>query len=108
MLEIINWEKMGGLIPVIVQDIYSKEVLMQAYANRQALELTIGTGFAHYYSRSRNKLWMKGETSGNTQRVKKVYVDCDGDSLLYVVEQKGFACHTGEKSCFFKEIYEGE
>jgi len=92
-----------GLIPVVVQDV-SGEVLMLAYANEEAIRKTIETGFAHYYSRSRKKLWMKGETSGNLQRVLEIRVDCDCDSLLYIVEQKGNACHTGNRSCFFRRL----
>jgi len=103
-LEAINFEKGNGLVPVVVQDAKTKEVLMVAYANREALKKTLETGYAHYYSRSRRELWKKGETSGNTQRVKRVLVDCDGDTLLYLVEQKGVACHTGEYSCFFREV----
>lgn len=105
-LKEIDFEKGGGLVPVVVQDASTKEVLMVAYANREALEKTLKTGFAHYYSRSRRKLWKKGETSGNTQKVKRVLVDCDGDTLLYIVEQKGVACHTGEYSCFFRTVGE--
>ncbi len=101
---LIDWTKMDGLVPVIVQDEYSKDVLMQAYANSEALKLTKKTGFAHYYSRSRKKIWKKGETSGNIQIVKEIYVDCDGDCLLYVVKQTGPACHTGETSCFFRKL----
>ena len=96
---------MNGLIPVIVQDNESLDILMQAYVNKEALELTIDTGYAHYYSRSRQEIWKKGATSGNVQRVISVYVDCDGDCLLYKVNQKGYACHTGERSCFFQRIY---
>jgi phosphoribosyl-AMP cyclohydrolase len=103
-LEAVDFEKGNGLVPVVVQDARTKEVLMVAYANREALEKTLETGYAHYYSRSRKELWKKGETSGNTQRVKKVLVDCDGDTLLYLVEQKGVACHTGEYSCFFRTV----
>ncbi len=95
-----------GLIPVVVQDAKTKEVLMLAYANREALELTLKTGYAHYYSRSRRKLWKKGEESGNFQRVVEVRVDCDEDALLYVVEQEGVACHTGNYSCFFRRLEE--
>lgn len=95
---------MKNLVPVVVQDVKSKDVLMQAYTNKEAFELTMTTGYAHYFSRSRNKLWKKGETSNNTQEIKKIYLDCDGDCLLYLVEQKGAACHTGERSCFFNEI----
>jgi phosphoribosyl-AMP cyclohydrolase len=108
LLSKVDFEKGGGLVPVVVQDASTKEVLMVAYANREALEETIKTGFAHYYSRSRGKLWKKGETSGNTQRVKEVRLDCDGDTLLYIVEQKGVACHTGAYSCFFRTVAEEE
>jgi phosphoribosyl-AMP cyclohydrolase len=99
---------MGGLLPVIVQDINNKSVLMQAYANQEAFDLTIKTGYAHYYSRSRNKIWKKGESSGNTQKIFKIYSDCDGDCLLYVVTQRGVACHTGAESCFFNILYEND
>ena len=81
---------------------------MLAYANREALERTLSTGYAHYWSRSRNRLWMKGETSGNTQRVKDIRVDCDRDALLFLVEQKGNACHTGEETCFHNQLLEAE
>lgn len=93
-----------GLIPVIVQDVRTKEVLMLAYANEEAIRKTVETGYAHYWSRSRNKLWMKGETSGNVQRVIEIRVDCDNDVLLYIVEQKGVACHTGNYSCFYRKL----
>lgn len=100
----LDWEKGSGLIPVVVQDAGSKMLLMLAYVNREALEKTLGTGYAHYWSRSRKKLWMKGETSGHKQTIKRVVVDCDYDALLYVVEQKGPACHTGETTCFHHEF----
>lgn len=93
-----------GLIPVIVQDLHTREVLMLAYANEIAIQKTLETGFAHYWSRSRNELWMKGESSGNTQRLVEIRVDCDYDALLYLVEQKGNACHTGNRSCFFRRL----
>ncbi|HIP63298.1 MAG TPA: phosphoribosyl-AMP cyclohydrolase [Archaeoglobus profundus] len=93
-----------GLVPVIVQDINTKEVLMLAYANREALKKTLETGYAHYWSRSRRKIWMKGETSGNFQRVVEVRIDCDGDAILYLVEQKGVACHTGNYTCFYRQL----
>ena len=101
----IKWNKQNGLVPVVVQDYVNKEVLMQAYVNEEALQRTMNTGFAHYYSRSRNNLWKKGETSGNIQRVIKIFIDCDGDSLLYIVDQTGFACHTGNKSCFYRKLW---
>jgi phosphoribosyl-AMP cyclohydrolase len=100
ILEKMDWKKMNGMIPVIVQDANTNVVLMLAYANELALEKTLSTGFAHYWSRSRNELWKKGETSGNTQKIKRVATDCDYDTLIYIVEQKGPACHTGDYSCF--------
>lgn len=90
----------NGLIPVIAQDINTKEVLMLAWANEKAVKKTKETGYAWYFSRSRNKLWKKGEESGNTQKVLEIKEDCDGDTLLYIVEQKGVACHTGKYTCF--------
>ncbi|NOY11408.1 MAG: phosphoribosyl-AMP cyclohydrolase [Archaeoglobi archaeon] len=93
-----------GLIPVIAQDAETKEVLMLAYANAEAVRKTLETGKAHYYSRSRKRLWMKGEESGNVQEVVEIRVDCDGDALLYVVRQNGVACHTGNYSCFFRKL----
>lgn len=107
-LKVLNWEKVGGLIPVVVQDLDTKVVLMQAYANEEALKLTIETGYAHYFSRSRKSIWKKGETSGNMQKIVKILVDCDGDCLLYLIKQSGVACHTGEYSCFFREIFSQE
>ena len=104
LLAKLDFEKGNGLIPVVVQDAESKEVLMLAYANEEALQKTLITGYAHYWSRSRKKLWMKGETSGHTQKIKKVVTDCDYDTLLYVVEQKGPACHTGEYTCFHNKL----
>lgn len=93
-----------GLVPVVVQNVHTLQVLMVAYANREAIEKTIKTGYAYYFSRSRNKLWKKGETSGNYQKVLKIMYDCDGDALLYFVEQKGVACHTGRNSCFYRTL----
>jgi len=103
-MEKLDWTKGNGLIPVVVQDAESKAMLMLAYANKEALEKTLSTGYAHYWSRSRGKLWMKGETSGHTQKIKRVVADCDYDALLYVVEQKGPVCHTGENTCFHHEF----
>ena len=88
------------LIPAIVQDSTSKEVLMLAYMNPESLQLTLSTGKATYWSRSRNELWVKGETSGHYQQVQSISLDCDGDALLLAVIQTGVACHTGEQSCF--------
>jgi len=92
----------NGLIPVIVQNITSGKVLMLAYANEEALTKTKETGFAHFYSRSRKKLWRKGEESGNTLKMKGIKSDCDQDAILYLVEPTGNTCHTGEESCFFR------
>jgi phosphoribosyl-ATP pyrophosphohydrolase/phosphoribosyl-AMP cyclohydrolase len=94
----------GGLVPVVTQDAATGDVLTLAYANREAVEKTLATGEAHFYSRSRRELWRKGETSGNTQKVVEVRLDCDGDALLYKVEPRGPACHTGESSCFFRTM----
>lgn len=92
------------LIPAIVQETGTGEVLMLAYMNEQSLQKTLETGYTWFYSRSRQKLWNKGETSGHVQRVKTLTADCDFDTLLVEVEQTGPACHTGNKSCFFNEI----
>ena len=94
----------NGLLPVVAQDAATGDVLTLAYANREAVEKTISTGEAHYFSRSRAELWRKGATSGNTQRVVEVRVDCDGDALLYRVKPHGPACHTGENTCFFTTL----
>ena len=94
-----------GLIPAIAQDFDSKQVLMMAWMNKESLQETISRGFAVYWSRSRQKLWAKGEESGNTQKVLQIRLDCDNDVLLLLVEQiGGIACHTGRKSCFFKKL----
>ncbi|WP_424719874.1 phosphoribosyl-AMP cyclohydrolase [Methanoregula sp.] len=94
----------NGLIPVIVQDAATREVLMMAYANGEAIRLTNETGFAHYYSRSRKKLWKKGEESGHFQKVLRILADCDEDCLIYEVQQTGAACHTGYMSCFYRTL----
>jgi phosphoribosyl-AMP cyclohydrolase len=93
-----------GLIPAIVQDAVSKRVLMMAWMNESSLRTTLETGLMHYWSRSRQKYWLKGETSGHTQRVVHWFADCDADTLLFAVEQTGGACHTGYESCFFQEF----
>jgi phosphoribosyl-AMP cyclohydrolase len=93
-----------GLVPAVAQDADSGEVLMLAYADREAVERTLETDLAHYYSRSREELWQKGATSGNVQRVAEVRVDCDGDALLYRIDQAGGACHTGHRSCFHRRL----
>ena len=92
----------SGLVPVIVQDVSSGQVLMLAYANMQALQQTMDSGKSHFWSRSREKLWMKGEESGNVQEIREVYYDCDMDTILYIVKQTGVACHTGERTCFYR------
>ncbi len=93
-----------GLIPVIAQDKETKDILMLAYATREAVELTQKSGYAHYYSRSRKKIWKKGEESGNLQQVHEIRVDCDADTLIYVVSQQCAACHTGHWTCFYRTI----
>ena len=100
----LDFDKGDGLIPVVVQDFKSKRILMLAYANIEALEKTLSTGYAHYWSRSRNKLWKKGETSGNTQKIRGILVDCDYDALLFLVDQKGNVCHTGKDTCFHNKL----
>jgi phosphoribosyl-AMP cyclohydrolase len=97
----IKWDE-KGLVPVVVQDFTTKDVLMVAYMNDEALDLTVKTGTAHYYSRSRKKIWLKGETSGHTQKVHDVYLDCDNDTILITVDQKVAACHMGFWSCFYR------
>ena len=102
----IKWD-VHGLIPVVVQDGQTRDVVMVAYMNAEALELTLKTKKAHYYSRSRKKLWLKGETSGHFQEVRSINLDCDGDTLLLTVDQKVAACHTGYFSCFYRTWKDG-
>lgn len=103
----LNFEKGKGLLPAIVQDWQTGQVLMLAYMNQEAWDQTLATRKAHYWSRSRNELWLKGGTSGHVQMVKEIFIDCDGDTILLKVEQLGGgACHTGYKSCFFQKIKE--
>jgi len=97
-----------GLVPAVVQDVKNRKVLMLAYMNRESIQKTLEEGVVYYYSRSRQTLWKKGETSGNIQYLKWLYSDCDKDSLLVLVEQVGAACHTGNYSCFFNPIFEVE
>ncbi|WP_024833083.1 bifunctional phosphoribosyl-AMP cyclohydrolase/phosphoribosyl-ATP diphosphatase HisIE [Ruminiclostridium josui] len=97
-----------GLVPVVTQDAKTKEVLMVAYMNEEAFDKTIETGKVHYYSRNRSKLWLKGETSGHFQLVKSIKLDCDGDTILIEAEQIDAACHTGNKTCFFRTMVDGE
>lgn len=94
----------AGLVPVVAQDRKTGKVLMQAYAKKEQIIKTIETGLAHYFSRSRNSEWQKGETSGHFQHVEKILVDCDMDCILYIVKQDGAACHTGEFTCFYRRI----
>ena len=101
----IKWDE-KGLIPVIVQDTATKQVLMLAYMNAEALQKTLEVGETVFWSRSRGELWHKGSTSGNTQKVREIRVDCDEDTLLVLVEPNGPACHTGEVSCFFRKLDE--
>ena len=104
----IDFQKSGGLVPAIAQDADSGEVLMLAWMNQEAFEETVRTNRAVYFSRSRNRLWRKGEESGHVQEVKGVYVDCDADTILLKVKQiGGAACHEGYKSCFFRELTDG-
>jgi phosphoribosyl-AMP cyclohydrolase len=93
-----------GLVPAVAQDADSGEVLMVAYVSREALARTRETGLAHYYSRTREELWQKGQSSGHVQHVEGVRVDCDGDTLLYLIDQEGGACHTGYRSCFYRTV----
>jgi len=100
-----DFNKSDGLIPVIVQDAETKEVLMMAYMNQESWQATLKTGKATYWSRSRKKLWLKGETSGNVQLIKSVFMDCDNDTILLQVKQIGeAACHTGYRSCFYRRL----
>jgi len=104
----LDFKKTGGLIPAIAQDYATGEILMLAYMNLEAFEATLSSGNATYYSRSRQTLWIKGETSGNVQRVKEIRIDCDDDTVLLKVEQiGGAACHTGHHSCFYKKLENG-
>jgi phosphoribosyl-AMP cyclohydrolase len=103
-----NFDKMGGLVPAIAQDYKTGEVLMLAFMNQQAWEATLSTGKATYWSRTRQELWVKGQTSGNQQRVKEIRLDCDEDTVLLKIEQLGGAtCHTGHRSCFHKIVKDG-
>jgi phosphoribosyl-AMP cyclohydrolase len=105
----LDFEKMNGLVPAIAQDCKSGEVLMMAFMNREAWELTQKTGIVHYWSRSRNELWKKGESSGNIQEVREIRIDCDSDCVLLKINQIGdAACHTGYRSCFFTVIRDGK
>lgn len=99
----LDWDK-SPLIPAVVQDSSTKEVLMLAFMDKQALQLTLESGYMHYFSRSKNRIWKKGERSGHTQKVESIALDCDNDALLFTITQVGAACHTGHKSCFFHKL----
>ncbi len=107
IINTIDWQKIE-LLPVIVQDNANNEVLMMAYMDKQALELSLTTKIAHYFSRSKQRIWKKGESSGNIQTIHSFNIDCDNDTLLIKVTQEGVACHTGRRSCFFTELESGE
>ncbi|MBN2817041.1 MAG: bifunctional phosphoribosyl-AMP cyclohydrolase/phosphoribosyl-ATP diphosphatase HisIE [Campylobacterales bacterium] len=102
----VDWEK-SELLPVIVQEVGTNEILMMAYMNKEALQLSLETKIAHYFSRSKQRIWKKGESSGHTQTIHSFNIDCDNDTLLIKVTQEGVACHTGRKSCFFTELESG-
>ncbi|MBZ9687183.1 phosphoribosyl-AMP cyclohydrolase [Clostridium estertheticum] len=108
MDDIVEIQYNNGLVPAIVQEHSSGKVLMLAYMNEESLKKTRETGTTWFWSRSRNKLWNKGETSGHFQYVKNISIDCDGDTILIMVDQVGVACHTGSKSCFYREIWKVE
>jgi len=104
-MSILRFDKGGGLLPAIAQDYLSKEILMLAYINEAAWLKTLETGKVHYWSRSRNQLWLKGESSGHVQIIKEILIDCDADTVVFLVEQLGgAACHTGHRSCFFRKL----
>lgn len=104
----LDFEKADGLLPAVVQDYRSGEVLMVAYMNDDAFALTRRTGKMHYYSRSRGRIWMKGETSGHVQEVKEILIDCDEDAAVFKIKQVGgAACHTGYRSCFYRRLEQG-
>ncbi len=109
-MNMLNFEKSDdGLVPAIVQDYKSREVLMLAYINQEAWQKTLETGKAHYWSRSRKKLWLKGESSGHIQIIHAIFVDCDEDTVIYEVEQLGkAACHKGYQSCFYRKVVDGK
>ena len=104
----IDWTKCDGLLPVITQQFDSGEVLMMAYMNEEALNLTLATNEVHYFSRTKQRIWKKGESSGHLQKVKQILVDCDNDTVLIKVDQVGVACHTGRQSCFFTDLKQNE
>ena len=108
IIDTIDFKKSDGIIPVITQDNETNEVLMLAYMNKEALELTLKTNYAHYFSRSKQRIWKKGESSNHTQEVISISLDCDNDTVLLKVKQNGVACHTGRTSCFFTDLKSGK
>lgn len=107
-MERLNFDKGAGLLPAIVQDYQTNEILMLAYINQEAWQATLDTGKAHYWSRSRHKLWLKGESSGHYQLIREILVDCDQDTVVFKVKQLGAAsCHRGYRSCFYRRLHEG-
>ncbi len=108
-IKLLDFSKIeGGLIPVITQDSETNEILILAFANKEAVRKTMETGYVHFFSRSRNKIWKKGESSGHLEEVLDIITDCDKDSLLIIVKQIGAACHKGYYSCFFNKLEDGE
>ena len=107
IIDTIDWQKID-LLPVVVQDVQNGEVLMMAYMDKEALELSLTTKIAHYFSRSKQRIWKKGESSGHIQTIHSFNIDCDNDTLLIKVTQEGVACHTGRRSCFFTELESGD
>jgi phosphoribosyl-ATP pyrophosphohydrolase/phosphoribosyl-AMP cyclohydrolase len=107
ILDRVDWQK-SELLPVIVQDVANNEVLMMAYMDKEALSLSLSTKIAHYFSRSKQRIWKKGESSGHIQTIHSFHIDCDNDTLLIKVTQEGVACHTGRRSCFFRELESGD
>ena len=104
----LDFQKSGGLIPAIAQDYKTKEVLMLAYISEESFQETLRSGYATYFSRSRNQLWKKGESSGHLQKIHSILVDCDADTVIFLVDQAGpGACHTGHRSCFYREVSNG-
>ena len=107
-VDLLDFDKAGGLVTALAQDAENGEILMVAYMNPEAFERSMETGEVVYWSRSRNKLWHKGEESGNVQRIREIFIDCDGDAVLFKVDQVGgAACHTGRRSCFYRRLDEG-
>ena len=108
-IKILDFSKIqGNLLPVVAQDYQTNEILMMAFANEEAIRKSLETGYAHYYSRSRDVLWKKGETSGHIQEIQRVITDCDNDSLIFKIKQIGAACHKGFDTCFYNEFKDGK